>query len=298
MAPARLACLVLAAFVLTAGAAAELVLRADPPTAPLRPGVEAAPVAIHVDIPCEALLARADPAPMTDGAPLEFRIGQADPNVLITGSFTIFVPVEPCAPGSFVTVDHEFTLVLRPDAPGLESLTAEIRAVLSPRHVPEPLVEEEEGSVRFQVVGAYAPQLALRTDEKIVELSGDGAVLHLDITNFGNAKTIVTFSLGPGSSQPGAAVELPQPAALNSALSGLRFEQHLAIPVHDLGGRWSQALVELVATPHAFLDQENVGEPAVLAFLVQQSTLERLTPMPGGVMLFMVVVGLAAARRL
>lgn len=208
---------------------------------------------------------------LAGGVPLEVTIGQCDANILVTGTFNQIIAYNVQSTTEF-TGNIELQIALRPDAPGLEILTCEIRAQTTGGGGGFYAASDVQ-STRFQITGSYVPQLQAVVNGKIAQ-GGPQKEVHypVKITNFGNAKTVIIFDL-PERPEGGKWAALPpENLILNSEQSGLKFEENIDFVVsttYKNGWNNEQGQYRLTMQPVAFLDEQKSGIPTSVNILTK-----------------------------
>lgn len=208
---------------------------------------------------------------LAGGVPLKVTMGQCDPNILVTGTFDQIIQYD-AQSTSAATGNIDLSISLRPDAPGLEILTCEVKAQTQGGGGGF-YQDSVEQSTRFQITGSYVPQLQANVQGKIAQGGPQKEVNYpITITNFGNAKTVIVFTLENGPEGGKWAALAPENLILNSEQSGLKFEEDIIFTVsttYKNGWNNEQAGYTLSLQPVAFLDESKVGIPTKVNILTK-----------------------------
>ncbi len=291
---AVVALLAAAASALAPAARADFTVAAPEPVGPLMPGAETAEVVFHVTDDCQDLLARAGPG--ADEVRFSLQQQAVSSYVLLIGPTEGGLPLAPCLVGQpESSADVEWSVALKPDAPGLEALQADVLASLSN----QPAAQPRESAVSFTVHGKAIFVLQADVENgKLRTTDGDRTTYRLNVTNWGNVKVLVGFAVtdAPGSGQ----VRLPEPVAVNTMQSGLGNQAEVEVTYVADGGVWDTDDLVLALTPTAFIDGAQAGAPFEVGLLARNgNVVERSAPAPALPLgLLAVAIAALAARRL
>jgi hypothetical protein len=273
-----------------------LLLQVRAPTAPIKPQVESPTMDVDVTLACDALVqhASADAGTNEAGAAVDVVL-QGESGVLFTGPTSLVFPVQDCTTGQpGTTRTLQVQVGIPRTAPGLQPLAAMAKAVLRPG--PAPGSAASEATAPFTVTADYYGVNQVKAEQKLRACSPcRDAPIEMQVTNFGNARTVYTFALAT-QLPAGWSVTLPGPIALDRAATSRGTTATATL--HVTGGHGQIALA-VVAKPAAADDPGKAGAPMTLNLQVRdESLLSRAAPAPGPLLpLALLALAAVAVRR-
>lgn len=222
----------------------------------------------------------------------------AEPNVPVNGPGTVLLSSSACMSGApTASVVAQYNVTASRLAPGLQPLKGEINATLQRGG---PAESEAHAQAPFVVTVDYFPYIQAKLRQSDVAVApGKAAAFEVDVSNFGNAQTQVTFALA-AEAPSGWQVTLPPALTLDSPNNGgAKSNGTVTVTVVGSGdGPWTnkELPIELVLTPVAALDASKAGHPISVSFWARSQG----TPGPEVAPLLITVVlsaALAARRR-
>ncbi len=267
----------------------ELTLGFEVSPEPIRPGAELKTVTAVAMIRCDVLLAAAGPS---QSVVLTLDV-QTSEHVVVIGALSSEVPAAGCAAGTtHVQHRHELALALRPNAPGLQPLEVAGTARVG---------DAQSEPSTFAIVGTYIPLVQINVaNGKLRTCNGPCRIEYqFEVTNFGNARTIVSFELTDRPSDSSWAATSPEPLTIDTEQSGLGYKQTIAFVVEVPGGANSD-LGAFTLTVHlaAAADPEQTGTPFTTNVLARNvSLVTKVTPAPMPLALGLAVLGAALLAR-
>ena len=274
-----LAFAVLVAFVIAPGAQAQTsnLQPGDPPSSPtLRPGADTAPIELKFkytpqQVQAGALSSAAQPNIIVTATP-----GACSPYILVIGSLTTSVQLGPNDASSNTAKDGKiaFTVALKPDAPGLEALKCDFTLKAGAGYQASAVPESNPLAASFTVKGTYVPLIQANVANGKLKTTGPQKEVpyQLELTNFGNAKTVVNFRISDEPKGGNWEALAPEQITLNTEQSGLGNKQTIPFIVSTTyKNGWNNAVggYTLELTPVAFIDQEQKGTPTTVNVLAR-----------------------------
>lgn len=274
-----LALALLVAFVVAPGAQAQNsnLQPGDPPTSPtLRPGADTATIELKFEytpqnVQAGALSGQAQPNIIVTATP-----GACSPYILVIGSLTTSVQLGAADASSTTPKEGKisFQVALKPDAPGLEALKCDFTLKAGAGYNAATVPESNPLAASFTVKGTYVPLIQANVANGKLKTTGPQKEVpyQLELTNFGNAKTVVNFRIAdePGGGNWEALA--PEQVTLNTEQSGLGNRQTIPFIVSTTyKNGWNNAVggYTLELTPVAFIDQEQKGTPTTVNVLAR-----------------------------
>ena len=275
-----MAAAVLVALVIAPGVQAQqsnLQAGTAPASPTLRPGADTAAITMNF---------KYSPQQTQTGA----LAGTAQPNIIVTatqgacssyilviGSLTTSVPIQPQdASGSSSTKDANivFQVGLKPDAPGLEALQCSFSVKAAAGNPPNALPESNTITQSITVKGTYVPLIQANVANGKLKTTGPQKEVpyQLELTNFGNAKTVVNFKITDEPAGGKWNALAPEQVTLNTEQSGLGNKQTIPFLVSTTyKNGWNNAVggYTLELTPIAFIDPEQKGTPTTVNVLAR-----------------------------
>lgn len=201
-------------------------------------------------VDCRAV---ATSAPVQDRT-IRVAIAMANPGFVVTGPLSVVVPSQECLRGAQrVEFTEEYTVTATRQAPGLTLVAGQFTAEMLRTQTSQGDARAQE---QFVVAAEYAPLLHARVAGVAHE---DGRTVYaIDLSNYGNARTIVEFRVDPETAPAGLQLEAA-PVFLGALQHGDP-RNNATARVSIAGG----GPVRLVAVPRAVLDPERQGMPLSL----------------------------------
>ena len=270
----------LVAFVIAPGAQAQgtvtLSANGNPTVSPaiIRPGADTA----NVDIPFS----------FQPGSGLQNLQGAAASSVTITatqktcspyiqviGALSKSIAVEATnAQGTPKTDKISFQVGLKPDAPGLEALLCNFELQSREGANAATMPASAPLATSITVKGTYIPLIQANVANGKLKTTGPQKEVpyQLELTNFGNAKTVVTFAITNEPAGGSWEALAPEQVTLNTEQSGLGNKQTIPFIVSTTyKNGWNNAVggYTLELTPIAFNDPEQKGTPSQVNVLAR-----------------------------
>lgn len=242
--------------------------------ATIRPGAETAQVTI--------------PFKYQPGSPVQFTTGAASSSVTVTatqkacsayiqiiGSLSKSITIQPQGASGAGAVEDtiNFLITLKPDSPGLESLqcTFELQAGAGVANAMPP---SNPYQTSIAVKGTYIPLIQANVANGKLKTTGPQKEVpyQLELTNFGNAKTVVAFAIMDEPASGKWEALAPEQVTLNTEQSGLGNKQTIPFIVSTTyKNGWNNAIggYTLELTPSAFIDPESKGTPTTVNVLAR-----------------------------
>lgn len=245
-----------------AGAAGSLEIGpVDAPQDPIVPDTGSAAVTVPVRIDCQAALEWTGYGVLEPSVRLDLSWVPEDPGVVVTGAMAKDVPVEPCVQGEpELNAEVPLEVQVSHEAPGERPLRVDLTLEASTGAATGPEGDEGRAATAFVVVADYLGVLRAHAPTTIKH-AGPGKEISfpVELVNFGNSYTAVSFSVQDGEVPEGWQVVLPSPVIL--ARSGADMAQdvtlRVATPRSQLGSQ--DVTFQLVATPISTQDMEKRG---------------------------------------
>ncbi|MHB1261368.1 MAG: hypothetical protein ACYC2H_06600 [Thermoplasmatota archaeon] len=274
------ALVLLVAFVVVPSAQAQtnanLAANGIPTTTPsvIRPGSEAA----NVKIPFKYSTA-SNPQNLVGGVSPTVTVTatqkQCSPYIIIVGSTSTNVQLNPSGAATPAAVPGEiaFQVTLKPDAPGLETLECKFDLQAAAVN-DQALTASNILPTGITVQGQYVPLIQANVANGKLKSAGPQKEVpyQLELTNFGNAKTVVSFAITNEPSSGKWEALAPEQVTLNSEQSGLGNKQTIPFIVSTTyKNGWNNAVggYTLELTPVAFIDPEAKGTPSTVNVLAR-----------------------------
>jgi hypothetical protein len=275
-----LAFALLVAFVIAPGAQAQTgaVLSTDkvPTVSPaiIRPGADTA----AVSIPFKYSTASNQQQALGGVSPTVTVLGTqktCSSYIQVIGTTSTTVQLNPSTAGTGGQADGTiaFSVGLKPDAPGLEALKCDFE--LQAQKVNDQfLTASNTLPVSFTVKGTYISLIQANVANGKLKTTGPQKEVpyQLELTNFGNAKTVVNFAITNEPSGGKWEALAPEQVTLNTEQSGLGNRQTIPFIVSTTyKNGWNNAVggYTLELTPSAFIDAEQKGTPTQVNVLAR-----------------------------
>jgi hypothetical protein len=249
---------------------------AAPASPTLRPGADTANVALNVKYApynpqAGPLAGQAQPNIIITATP-----GTCSPYILVIGSLSTSVSIT--ATDSTATDPKDaainFQVALKPDAPGLETLKCDFNVKAEAGANPSVAPESNTLTQSITVKGTYIPLIQANVANGKLKTTGPQKEVpyQLELTNFGNAKTVVSFRITDEPKGSKWEALAPEAVTLNTEQSGLGNKQTIPFIVSTTyKNGWNNAVggYTLELTPTAFIDPESKGTPTTVNVLAR-----------------------------
>lgn len=270
----------LVAFVLAPTAQAQgnsnLQVSGNPTSPTLRPGADTAPIEMKFTYsPANPQLA-AGAATAQPNIAVTATKGDCSPYILIIGSLSSSVTLTQAesAQATPKEVKISFQVGLKPDAPGLEALQCSFSVKAAAGNPAQSLPESNTVTQTITVKGTYVPLIQANVANGKLKTTGPQKEVpyQLELTNFGNAKTVVNFAITNEPNGGKWEALAPEQVTLNTEQSGLGNKQTIPFIVSTTyKNGWNNAVggYTLELTPSAFIDAEQKGTPTQVNVLAR-----------------------------
>lgn len=271
-------------------AAADLAMTTNMDPAPIGAGREQTALHLELTDDCQDLLLRSGGSMQV---PVTVELANASPFIVIMGPSAAQFLLDDCLMGAQTAATAlDWTVALKPEAPGLEPLRADLVGTLNAT-TGNP---ERTAEAVLLVVGKADLGLKVEAREKLIVVHGNQGVVNVTVFNRGNVKTSVALSLSEAPST--GTVSFPTNVVLNTVTSGLDSTASFQVVFQAPEGSWSQAVAQILLKPSAAIDPTLEGAPQALNILFHNGNpLERSTPSPAGALTLVGLLAIACARR-
>lgn len=274
-----LAFALLVAFVIAPGAQAQnSVLTAGTlPTSPtLRPGADTA----NIDLNFNYAYSNPVAGPISGQAQPSIVVtatqGTCSPYIIVIGSLSTAITTGAADGTSTDTKPGKisFAIALKPDAPGLETLKCDFSLKAAAGANPSTAPESNVLAMSVTAKGTYIPLIQANVANGKLKTTGPQKEVpyQLELTNFGNAKTVINFRIADEPSGGNWEALAPEAITLNTEQSGLGNRQTIPFLVSTTyKNGWNNAVggYTLELTPIAFNDPEQKGTPTTVNVLAR-----------------------------
>lgn len=202
-------------------AASAFTVTLDGPDERLPPGLDGIPIALTAEATCDEVRERQILLSQSMlKQVLTVTVSPTTPDgVVASGPTTILIPTDACTDdpqGNASTGPIEYTLSAERDAPGLEELDFGFKAELEGGDLADPLPFSVSG---VAIVGYYGA-MSFEVPEPIFHVEiGTSHPVEMHMTNFGNAATVVRFSITEDPPE-GVTITLPDDVVVGSVAKG------------------------------------------------------------------------------
>lgn len=241
----------------------------------IRPGADSADVSIPFNVKfgtqAQSLAGAASSTITVKATPKN-----CSPYIQIVGTTDATISVSPAEASSATGKSGAivFKIVLKPDAPGLESLQCsfDVQAQQGVNTQAQPASNTMTTSIT--VKGTYIALIQANVANGKLKTTGPQKEVpyQLELTNFGNAKTVVNFAITNEPSGGKWEALAPEQVTLNTEQSGLGNKQTIPFIVSTTyKNGWNNAVggYTLELTPSAFIDAEQKGTPTQVNVLAR-----------------------------
>ncbi len=202
--------------------------------------------------------------------------GACSSYILVIGSLTTAVTLGPADASSPTPKDANinFQVALKPDAPGLEALKCDFAVKAAAGNPAQAVPESNTVTQSITVKGKYIPLIQANVANGKLKTTGPQKEVpyQLELTNFGNAKTVVNFAITNEPAGGKWEALAPEQVTLNTEQSGLGNKQTIPFIVSTTyKNGWNNAVggYTLELTPVAFIDPEQKGNPTQVNVLAR-----------------------------
>jgi hypothetical protein len=260
---------------------------------PIAPNTEVRAVEAVLTLDCATLLARTVSAPSTLTMTLA-----APASVVVTGSTSgTFLAADCPSATDTATLRMPFTVAVTRDAPGLVDLPVRAEAVLDSHPTDAAIGGTPHAAANFTVVAGAALLSEVRLATKFKEC-GCPVLFDLDVTNFGNVRTLYTFQLASTpEGLPAGAIVLPEPFELPPSTPGSTSTGTAKLvfvgPEDSVSG---EVALSVSVLSSAVDDPKATGTPLTVTMLVRNpNPVDKAAPGLDGFFVVLLLASLAAA---
>jgi hypothetical protein len=197
------------------------------------------------------------------------------PYIQVIGALTKSITINPAnAQQGTIKDSIAFQVGLKPDAPGLEALQCAFELQAGAGANPQAVPASNPLPTSITVKGTYIPLIQANVANGKLKSAGPQKEVpyQLELTNFGNAKTVVSFLITDQPSSGKWEALAPEQITLNTEQSGLGNKQTIPFIVSTTyKNGWNNAIggYTLEMTPVAFIDPEAKGTPSTVNVLAR-----------------------------
>jgi hypothetical protein len=261
-------------------------IEATGPALPIEPETGTGTASLVVTVSCDVVLGAMDAtgartAPVT----IAFTVGEGD--VVLTGPTTLSVPATDCQSGALeASIEQQYQVVVARTTVAFMPVTIDVQATVNTTAPPGSLVADASFPVTAGPVFATQAVLA----RKIQACSCDSIPFTIELTNYGNAHTRLSFAL---ASLAGGGWSADVPADVELFPGGV---VDVVLLTHLDGGNEQQAF-ELVVTSTSVDDPAQKGDDLHVTVLARHKAFLGI-PGPGApILLVLLALGAAFSRR-
>ena len=273
---------------------AELVLTVAPPAGVIPPetGVGLANVTFTMD--CQSALRHA-PSPVADTIIIQVTASTSDPEVHTNGPTNVALSSAKCMSGASATeASADYQVSASRKAPGLVPVQVAFKANVRAGNAVD---QDEEADAAFNVTVDYFAYISSRVQQASLDVPPGGpARFVVEVSNFGNAATQVSFATQPAAAPAGWSWEAPAPVILGTPNLGEANTANVTFEVTGDGdGAWTNKELPLMLTmtPSAAAEPGKVGTPITVSVFPRALG----TPGPDAFAVLAILGGALVARR-
>jgi hypothetical protein len=266
------------------------------PASPVKPQVENPMFSAIVVVRCDVVLEGVNPAAPMDPVPVADVVFQAQSGVLITGASTIAVDPALCTtpPATEATVRQPYQISIPRSAPGLQAIPAIVQVSGHPPSAPG-IPASPEQQIPFTITADYYSVNQVAVEHKVQQCRQTCAY-ELEVTNFGNARTLYRFEIVDGPEGGNWNAIPPEALLLDSPNSGQGNSTGIARFVVHPGVGDGEDSYHILIHPVSADDPSKAGNPMTVKVLAQHTGVLGIDA-PAAPLVLLLLAGLAVASR-